>query len=687
MAPFKADHIVIISPGSRHVTAQIGIGETPSPPRFRFPSRMFPTDRMEVWEPVKIRTKQRVKIVETTNGNTNGTTVNGEQKDAADTTMTDIPQTDGTAAPDSAPVAPDTANGALTESMANVVGDLSLDVEEYLEEDPDSDEGAVWPIHEGVIVNYMCFFALLTHVWTTLNPNFHSPVIIVAQPSWTIREYELITRLVMQHWNAPALHIADSAAVALFGIGIESGLVVDVGHDKCDITPIFTHHIDHTARRSSLKNCGGRSMTMNLQRRLQDQGFDENMAEQLKRSNICEILPAGTMLPSPDATVSNPAAAASTGATASGANAKEADGVPPGQAPRGPGEGTEVGQGEEEDTEGVLDVAAIVARDNAAELLAKREQEKAAKAAAKKGGASEAPKQVRLKNSEKEKATFTYKEPVPADDTANGKGEQNQETPRARKREVEVGIERFMAAGAFEGEELSILETIAWNIHNTIMSVQNLSARSALWDNILVCGNGSRIKGKPSHPLTASLRLIWLLGFKDALMALLVSRFKLSPSTATIFTSELPSNLTTPVATPGTNTPIPGQASHSMHQTPGHVGNRSLLAIATHNALQPGQAQRLQVPGHATPVIDLGVREGRMTSQAPASIKYCKLPEYMPDWKDAQWSGFEEAAFAGAQVLAGLIYLNGKESQEGWFLTRGEFNEEGPSAISQYLLL
>jgi actin-related protein 9 len=168
-------------------------------------------------------------------------------------------------------------------------------------------------------------------------------------------------------------------------------------------------------------------------------------------------------------------------------------------------------------------------------------------------------------------------------------------------------------------------------------------------------------------------------------MALLISKYKLSPSTATIFTSELPSNFTTPVATPGTNTPIPGQASH-MHHPAGHAANRSLLALATHNALQPGQAQRLQVPGHATPVIDPGVREGRVTSQAPASIKYCKLPEYMPDWKDARWSNFEEASFAGAQVLANLIFINSKEAQEGWFLTRAEFNDEGPGAIAQFCM-
>jgi hypothetical protein len=53
-----------------------------------------------------------------------------------------------------------------------------------------------------------------------------------------------------------------------------------------------------------------------------------------------------------------------------------------------------------------------------------------------------------------------------------------------------------MAAESINDEDMGILETIAWNIYNTIMAVQNISARPMLWENILICGNGSRIKGK-----------------------------------------------------------------------------------------------------------------------------------------------------------------------------------------------
>ena len=491
MAPFKLDNVVIIAPGSRYVNAQMGVGETPTPPKYRFPSRMFPTEHPGQFEPVKIHVRKRVKTKssnekEQTNGTNTETTVNGEHK-PSDTPMTDAPAQDvsSTTNGEIRPTTPKNASGAATEP--------AVEMEEYFEEDPESDEGAVWPIVEGRIDNHACFFALMTHVFHSLSPNFNSPVIIIAPPVWTLRDYENVTKVIFQQWTSPALHIADAACLALWGIGCESGLVVDVGYEKCDITPILQGVIDHPARRASLEKCGGRSMTLKLQELLKDKGFTEDMAEQLKKSSFCEILPPGSTLPGTEianGNDSNPAAAASTGATTSGANAKEEDGLRPGQAPRGPGEGTEAG--EEDDNEGVLDVASIVARDNAAELLAKREQERAAKAASKKGGVQDMQKQVRMKNSEKPTATFTYTQKAAADEGANGTVPDG-----ARKQEVEVGVERFMAAETMSGSYEGILDTIAWNIRSAIFACQDMAVRPVLWDHIFVCGNGSRVKGKP----------------------------------------------------------------------------------------------------------------------------------------------------------------------------------------------
>src|ERR1700712_1297260 len=102
-------------------------------------------------------------------------------------------------------------------------------------------------------------------------------------------------------------------------------------------------------------------MTDRLVELLGPKGFTREMCEQLKRSNITEIVPPGTPLPGAAATArqgANPATAASTGADGNDAG------------PRGPGEGTQTGtetNGDED--EGVLDVAAIVSG-NTTEYLA-----------------------------------------------------------------------------------------------------------------------------------------------------------------------------------------------------------------------------------------------------------------------------------------------------------------------------
>ena len=139
-------------------------------------------------------------------------------------------------------------------------------------------------------------------------------------------------------------------------------------------------------------------------------------------------------------------------------------------------------------------MASIVAKGNASEFLAKREREKAEKAAARKAAGFDAVRPVRLKNSERQKATFTYEEFVPDED---GITNDNGTAPsRKRKREVEVGVERFMAASPAGGTNYGILDTIAATIHSTIMAVPDVANRSALWDNLVILGNGSHVRGE-----------------------------------------------------------------------------------------------------------------------------------------------------------------------------------------------
>ena len=236
---------------------------------------------------------------------------------------------------------------------------------------------------EGRIDNLPAFFAFLHHIHNTLSPTLHTPVMLIAEPSWTAKNHEDITQFIFEKFKTPALCIMDSALATSYAFGIANATIIDVGFEKVDVTAVTDFQI---SGRGTVPNSGGEAMTQRLVELLKSKNFTRNMAEQLKKSLICEILPPGTPLPGtdvPEEVISNPAAAASTGATSSGPNVRITE------APRAPVPDIEVedefnvdDKAVEED--GVLDVASIVTSGNAREFLAKKEKEKAERAAARK---------------------------------------------------------------------------------------------------------------------------------------------------------------------------------------------------------------------------------------------------------------------------------------------------------------
>ena len=444
---------------------------------------MFPAEKAGEWEPLKVREKKVVK-------------------DAA-------PNQDGE------------VNGTEEEVQ--------------YEEDPTTDEGAVYPLKGGRVVNWSCFYALLTHVYNTLSPPFHTPILLIAQPAWTQQDQESLTQFFFEKFKTPAFALMDSAHSTLYAYSLGTATVVDIGYSKCDVTAVADFVTNDIGRGIALPDCGGDGMTERLEQLLGSKGFTKEMAEQLKRNPICEVLPPSAPLPTEEQAppAANPAAAASTGANKSGPSAPSAvNGLP-----RGPGPGTEAG--EEDDVvkdgedEGVLDIASIVTSGKASEIIAKKEREKAEKAAAKKNAdaaAAAAPKVSKLPNSQRAKAIFHYDERRSAEELeanirrANGVEEngeakpapeaivapagemvdslqaQKEERKRIRdtslfvRKEIEVGVERFKAA-----DEV-MLERIADAIHRCILSVPvEVNKRSELWDSIIVLGNGSKVKGRSDY--------------------------------------------------------------------------------------------------------------------------------------------------------------------------------------------
>ena len=643
---------------------------------------MFSAEKPGEFEPMKVRERRTTKPAQT----------NGA----------DAPDPSNTLMPDAAPSAERQEATAQQEAQGEQEDQIQY------EEDPTSEEGAIHPIIEGRIANWPCFFSLLTHVYNTLSPPFHTPILILAQPCWTAQDRELVTQWVFEKFKTPALSLMDAALAVSYAYATPHATVVDIGFGKCDITTVVDHVVGDVGRASAVPGCGGEAMTQRLLSVLSAKGFTRDMCEQLKKNPICEVLPPGTELPAnlaPEEVVPNPAAAASTGAVGSGDGQRESIAAQ-GGAPRGPGIDTDVGDADRdretngaEDDEGVLDVANIVASGKTSEFLARKEKEKADKATARKNAAIEAAvaKQAKLPNSKKARALFQYHERRQSDDiieptvkpaaasdgqqetinpltdgfptsaetaAAAKREERREERRRARdsvtyvRKETEVGLERFQAASS------GILDRIADAIHRVILSVPEANRRSELWDSIIIVGNGSIVRG-----------------FKEALIATLNARYLISPNSATIFTSELPSNFTTPVAT-GANTPQPQQPHHPSHPPSGV--NPLLHAATTASLAPPGPSQQQLQMQHYQQYQQQQAHQHQHQShsshaQTPTSIKLLRPPEYFPEWKEA---GMEEAGFLGAQVAAKVVFVVDQGLSKG-FMSRTEYNEVGPQGIHE----
>ena len=478
---------------------------------------MFPAEKKGEWEPLKVREKKVIK-------HPVDLEVNGKPGENLTTE-----EASGTS--------------EITESKAE-----DLEEEVLYEEDPTTDEGAVFPLQAGRVVNWSCFFALLTHVYNTLSPPFHTPILVVTQPAWTAQDHERLTQFFFEKFKTPAFCLMDSALAVSYAYATATATVVDVGYTKCDISAVSDFTVVDVGRGAALAGCGGEAMTQRLHDLLSSKGFTRDMCEQLKKSSVCEVLPPGTELPG-----ENDLEDQTTGAAAAvPASASTSEAVPNGSIPAlgnipdtlrmnpdpvDHDADREFKEGE--DDEGVLDVASIVASGKTSEWVAKKEKEKAEKAAAKKAAsdAAAAPKAARLPNSKRVKATLHYNERKPLDElNMNGKRgievdnaqavampkrqktpelatespseglnesamtrkeerRKNRETVAYVRKDIEVGIERFQAASG------GILDRIADAVHRCILSVPEVSKRSELWDSLVILGNGSKIKGGvPSHP-------------------------------------------------------------------------------------------------------------------------------------------------------------------------------------------
>ncbi|KAK7418374.1 Actin-like protein arp9 [Neonectria punicea] len=655
---WREEQVLIICPGSRTTMAQLGCSELTLPAR-RMQTRMFRDGHQ--WAPYY--REKRIKVV------------NGREE------------------------------------------------EEWVE-DIDADEGAVYPIQAGRIVNMPAFLAFLDHVHGLLTTTYHNtPIMLMASPQWTRPDCETIARYIFENTRTPALCVIHSGIATQYGLKWPNMTVVDIGYQKVDVTAIHdgrvANHMEVSASsQAGLRGqvSGGEFFTQSLLRLLDGKGFSYDMAEQLKKSSICEVLPyAGTAANLMELPLHNTSGVPVV-PVAEVAGALEAI------KPLDEGEPSDI-TGEDE---GVLDVATIVTTGQTKEFLAKKEKEKSKpgrKAKGDKDADAGANKPVRLPNSKRTHNIFFFEEVIledvpvapkekevsgngangetngtgatpaevaalqeapkpteatenkaeakpeekteaaPAAASTNDAPEKTEKRPKRVRRDIEVGLERFKFA------ERAEIDRIVTTIYRTIQSIDDMYMRPACWENLVFVGNGSRLRG-----------------LKENIIQTLTARYLISPSTATMFTSELPSNVATPIGT-GAQTPT-GSFTGAPHQLPSSGVNPLLQAATTANAAAGNASVATPQAGSEAGGPAVG---HHFHSQTPTSIKTASLPTYLAEWAK---NGFEESMFLGAQVAARIAFClhtnmdaQAIEAQRLMSLSRVDYNELGPKGIRTHSML
>lgn len=283
---------------------------------------------------------------------------------------------------------------------------------------------AIYPLQNGRIVDLPAFLYLIKLVYKSAAKKAQSisnpALLLVVSGNYTRLQTEEITRYVFESIGAPGFYVLSNALAAAFAYASQDALVIDIGKDKTEITPVLDFSPVSAAQ--SILTIGGNNINENLQKLLPD--LSQSQIETLKLSPIYEILTADEHKNSWFAL--NPS-------------------------------------NEPDKDEGIVDVAAIVTSGRTREILEEREKEKQGE-----------PKKEEPPNMDREFNTFV-------DD--DGKV-------------IEVGKQRF-----YGSEEL--IDRICTAVGQSTKKIDMVNKRQDLWDNIIIIGNGSRVKGLKEALLTS----------------------------------------------------------------------------------------------------------------------------------------------------------------------------------------
>ncbi|KAG9323988.1 hypothetical protein KVV02_007310 [Mortierella alpina] len=124
-----------------------------------------------------------------------------------------------------------------------------------------------------------------------------SPVLMVVPTAWTKEEHERITQIFFENFNVPGLYLAEEPLMTIYGCATLTGLVIDIGHNSTEITPILDTQIQHNAIQTiPLAGSDIDAYLLELLKAdaqlIREYGapLDLEFARHLKESDVCQVL-------------------------------------------------------------------------------------------------------------------------------------------------------------------------------------------------------------------------------------------------------------------------------------------------------------------------------------------------------------------------------------------------------------
>ncbi|KAF9924160.1 hypothetical protein FBU30_005828 [Linnemannia zychae] len=172
---------------------------------------------------------------------------------------------------------------------------------EALQQYPEGELTVSTPIQDGIVKDWASMEALWRHVLFRelgiKRSRNASPVLMVVPTDWTKEEHERITQIFFENFNVPGLYLAEEPLMTLYGCAAVTGLVIDIGHNSTDITPILDTQIQrHAIHSIPLAGSDIDKYFLELLKgdaqlvREYGEPLDLEFARHLKESGVCQVL-------------------------------------------------------------------------------------------------------------------------------------------------------------------------------------------------------------------------------------------------------------------------------------------------------------------------------------------------------------------------------------------------------------